>query len=102
MRRRDLLQAAAMAAALPVAGRPRRRRRDAGDAWTFGLDEHARWSLSSARGAAVVAGGEIALELAGAPPLPLRALDGLRRFRYGGGDAPAGWSVVGTTRGLEV
>ncbi len=102
MRRRDLLQAAAMAAALPVAVRPRRRRRDAGDAWTFALDEHARWSLSSAHGAAVVAGGEIALELAGAPPLPLRALDGLRRFRYGGGDAPAGWSVVGTTRGLEV
>ncbi|MGD0483896.1 MAG: hypothetical protein ABSB58_04480, partial [Gemmatimonadales bacterium] len=102
MRRRDLLQAAAMAAALPVAGRPRRKRRDAGDAWSFALDDRQRWTLAPARGEAVVAGGEIAVELAGAPPVRLRDLDGLRRFREGGGDAPAGWSVVGTTHGVEV
>ena len=91
-----------MAAALPVTGRPRRKRRDAGDAWTFALDDRQRWSLAPARGEALVAGGEIAVELSGAPPIPLRALDGLRRFREGGGDAPAGWSVVGTTHGVEV
>lgn len=102
MRRRDLLQAAVMAAALPVAGRPRRRRRAAGDAWTFALDERLRWTLAPARGEAVVTGGEIAVEFAGALPIPLRALEGVRRFRHGGGNAPAGWSVVGTARGVEV
>jgi hypothetical protein len=102
MRRRDLLQAAAMAAALPLAPRPRRKRRDAGDAWTFALDDRLRWTLAPSRGEPVVAGGEIAVEFAGAPPIPLRALDGLRRFRYGGGNAPAGWSVVGVARGVEV
>jgi len=99
MRRRDWVKAAAVAAALPV---PPPRRRRSGDTWTFALDSRCRWSLASPGGEAVVAGGEIAVELADARPVPLRELEGLRRLRFGGGGQPAGWQVTGTAAGVEV
>jgi alpha-galactosidase len=101
MRRRDLVRAAALAAGMPR-GRAAPPGTAAADGWRFTLDARSRWSLAPARGAAVVAGGEVAVELAGAAPVPLRALEGVRRFRTGGRGAATGWSVVGTTDGVEI
>ncbi len=100
MRRRDWLKAAAVAAALPRT--QARRRGAAADAWSFALDRDLGWSLAPARGAAAVAGAELAVELAGASPIPLGELDGVRRFRFGGRGQPVGWTVTGTAAGVEV
>lgn len=101
MRRRDLVRAAALAATFPR-GRAPLPGVVSADGWRFALDAAHRWSLVPARGEAAVAGAEIAVELAGGPPVPLRGLEGVRRFRFGGRREATGWSVVGTTGGVEV
>jgi len=101
MHRRDLLQAATAAMALPAPGRPRRRQSD--DAgWAFALDARSRWTLAPTRGDPVVAGGEIAVEFAGGPPVVLGPLSGTRRFRFGERGEAGGWSLAGTAEGVEV
>jgi hypothetical protein len=101
MRRRELLQAATAAVALPAPGRSGRRQAD--DAgWAFALDARARWTLAPARGVPVVAGGEIAAEFAGGPPVFLGSLSATRRFRFGERGETGGWSLVGTAEGVEV
>ena len=71
------------------------------NAWRFELDERNRWALLRGHDVAVRS-AEIAIELADADPVPLSALEGVRRYRTGGGVRGSAWNVVGRTCGVEV
>lgn len=102
MKRRDLLAALAAGLAWP-AGKQRRVARAARAPWTFRLDRSARWTLAARDGQAVVTGAEIAVTVGGAGPVPLAALEHLRRFQLSDPHgANAGWQVVGTAQGVEI
>ena len=99
MRRRELLEAAILSPVLP------RRQRGAlrtDGGWAFSLNGRDRWTLAPARGDPVVAGAEIAVELADGTRFVLAGLTGTRRIRFGGRDEPAGWAMIGSSDGLEV
>ena len=99
MKRRDLLAAFAAGLLWPRPRRPRRAR----SPWTFRLSDDLRWTLASRDGRAVVAGAEVAVTVGGDAPVPLAALERVRRFRLTDADgANAGWQVVGTAQGVEV
>ena len=102
MHRRDLLGAAAAAAALPGLRAPGRRRQGEEQGWIFTLDGQLRWRLGPQRGRPVVDGAEIAVEFEGGPPIRLGALSGVRRYRFGGRGEAGGWTAVGTTDQVEV
>ena len=102
MHRRDLLRAAAAAAALPAGRESRGRPQEGSGGWIFTLDGRLRWTLGPRDGGPVVRGAEIAVELEGGPPVRLADLTGLRRFRFGERGEPGGWTVVGVTDQVEV
>jgi hypothetical protein len=102
MNRREFL---GLSAGIPSALAQRGGRRAAAgpDArWRFALDGQSRWTLARA-GAVAIQGAEIAIEVAGAPPFTLGALDDLHHIRSGSRrTGEAAWTVVGRQHGLEI
>ncbi len=102
MKRRDLLAALATGLVWPLGPR-QRPRRAARPPWNFRLDARARWTLAARDGRPVVAGAEITVTIGGEAPVPLAALDRLRRFPLSDPHGTnAGWQVVGSAQGVEL